>query len=148
MGADYRILGRDSTIRVTQNGLLLAETAAVKVWDFKPVVTLLSEGFIGEAAKRHREIAEEVAVTYSVQPEGSQVMQMQYAVWQRARSGQANNLQINIGFRLLFPSGTVVKIMVPDLKFDDIGNMSNPGREAFVAMTFSAKAGTYVPSFT
>jgi hypothetical protein len=148
MGADYRILGRDSTMRVTQDGILLAETTALKVWDFKPVVSLISEGFIGEAAKRHREIFDEVAVTYTVEPEGKEILHMQYAVYQRARSGQANDLQINVGFRLLFPSGSIVKLTIPDLRFDDIGNLSNPGREAFNTMTFSAKSDRYIPSFT
>jgi hypothetical protein len=146
--SDYRILGRDTSLRLTKNGVWMSETTAIKNIDVKPVVTLLSEGFLGEAAKRHVEIFDEVDVSFSVEPEGKQIFQTQYAIYQRARSGGVQNLQINLGFRLLFPSGTIVKLTVPDLKFGNIGDISNSSREAFVAMSFSAKATKYIPSFT
>ena len=87
MANDFRILGRDTTLRMTQNGVLLNETTAIKVSNFKPVVTLLSEGFLGEAAKRHREIFDEIDVGFTVEPEGSQIFQMQYQLYLRARTG-------------------------------------------------------------
>ncbi len=144
---DFRILGRDVTLRLTQDGTLLNETTAVKVSSFKPIVTLLSEGFLGENAKRHREIFDEVDVSFSVEPEGVQIFQMQYALYLRARQGSAPQVQINLGFRLAFPGGRVFKITVPNLKFSDIGNLENPGRESFSAMTFAAKSDRYVPIF-
>lgn len=148
MPNDFRILGRDITLRLTQGGVLLSETTALKVASFKPVVTLLSEGFIGEAAKRHREIFDEVDVAFTVEPEGTQLFQMQYALYQRARTGQAPaSTQVNIGFRLAFPSGAIFKISVPDLKFSDIGNVDIGSRESFAGMTFAAKSDRYIPLF-
>ncbi len=134
-------------MRLTQNGALLAETTALKDINFKLMQTLISEGFIGEAAKRHREIFDEVDVSFSVEPEGVQIFQMQYALYLRARQGSAPQVQINLGFRLAFPGGRVFKITVPNLKFSDIGNLENPGRESFSAMTFAAKSDRYVPIF-
>ena len=145
--ADYRILGRDTTLRLTQGGVLLAETQAIKNLDFKLVLTLLSEGFLGEAAKRHREIFDEIDLSFGVEPEGKEIFQMQYAVYQRARNGGVQTVQINMGFRLQFPSGQIIRMTVPDLKFGNIGDISNSGREAFVAMAFTAKSDRYIPSF-
>ena len=146
MPGDSRILGRDSTMRLTSNGALLAETAALKVTKFNPIQTLISEGFIGEAAKRHREIFDEVDVSWDVEPEGREIFEMQYGIYQRARQG-ASNLVITVGFRLAFPSGTVVRITVPDIKFGTNGDLNNPGRESFLTMAFAGKAGKYIPNF-
>jgi hypothetical protein len=142
--ADYRILGRDTSLRLTQDGVLLQETSAIKNIDFKPEITLNSEGFIGEGADRHREIFKAVDVSFGIEPEGQQILQMQFALYQRARSGQANKLQINLGYRLLFPSGTIVRITLPDLKFSDIGGLVNAGRESMLTMSFAAKTDRYI----
>jgi hypothetical protein len=144
MAADYRILGRDTSLRLTQDGTLLQETSAIKNIDFKPEITLNSEGFLGEAGDRHREIFKAIDVSFGVEPEGIQILQMQFALYQRARSGQANNLQINLGYRLLFPSGAIVRITLPDLKFSDIGGLVNAGRESFLTMSFAAKTDRYI----
>ena len=146
MANDFRILGRDTTLRMTMNGALQSETTAIKVSSFKPVVTLLSEGFLGESAKRHREIFDEIDVGFSVEPEGKQIFQMQQELYLRARTGQST-VQINLSFRLAFPSGAIFKISVPDLKFSDIGNVDFSSREAFVGMTFAAKSDRYIPLF-
>jgi hypothetical protein len=146
MANDFRILGRDTTLRMTQNGVLLNETTAIKVASFKPVVTLLSEGFLGEAAKRHREIFDEIDTGFTVEPEGTQIFQMQLALYNRARTGQST-IQLNLAFRLAFPSGAIFKISIPDLKFSDIGNVDISSREAFVGMTFAAKSDRYIPLF-
>jgi len=119
--ADYRILGRDSTMRLTQDGALLAETSALSNIELRLVQTLLSEGFLGESAKRHREIFDEVDISWSVEPEGKEILQMQNAVYQRARTGQGN-LQINLGLRLAFPSGFSARLTIPDLKFGANGD--------------------------
>jgi hypothetical protein len=143
---DYRVLGRDATLRLTQGNVLLAETTAIKDINFKVVQTLISEGFIGEAAKRHREVFDEVDLTFNVEPEGKEILEMQYAIYQRARGGQ-NDLQINVGFRIAFPSGVIARITVPDLKFGQNGDLAVPNRESFITMAFAAKSSKYIPSF-
>jgi len=145
--SDYRVLGRDTTLRLTQSGLMLAETTAIKNLDFGPEFTLLSEGFLGEATERHREVFKAVDVSFSVEPEGSEIFLMQYAIYQRARSGQANNLQINLGYRIMFPSGHIIRITLPDLRFSDPGKLANAGRESFLTQSFAAKTDRYLPAF-
>lgn len=142
--ADYRILGRDVTIRMTSGGTLISEITAIKSGNFKPVVSLLSEGFLGEPAKRHREVFEEVQVGISFDPEGKDAFAMQLDVYNRSRQGQVNPVKINISFRYQFPSGSIVKITVPDVQFEDIGSVDISGREAFVGMTLSGKSDRYI----
>ena len=148
MTSDYRVLGRDTNIRVTQRGILLTEITAIKNLDFGPELTLLSEGFLGESAERHREVFKAVDVNFVVEPEGEQIFQLQYAIYQRARSGQANDLQINLGYRIQFPSGVIFRLTLPDLRFSDDGKLANAGRESFLAMSFAAKTDRYIPNFT
>jgi hypothetical protein len=144
MANDFRVIGRDITLRATEGGQLLSEITAVKDLTFKLTLKLLSEGFLGESALRHREVFDEVQLTWGIEPEGKQVFGLIADVYQRARTGQANPVQINIGFRIQFPSGTIVRITVPDIQFDDIGNLNVSGRDAFAAMTFSGKSNRYI----
>jgi len=53
-------------------------------------------------------------------------------------------VQINMGFRIQFPSGTIVRVTVPDIQFDDIGNLNVSGRDAFAAQTFSGKSNRFI----
>ena len=142
--SDFRVLGRDVTLRATEGGILLAETTAIKNLQFKINIKLLSEGFLGEAALRHREIFDDVGLTWGWEPEGVQVLSLCRDVYERSRTGQANPVQINIGFRIQFPSQAIARITVPDLQFDDIGNLNISGRDAFADMTFSGKSNRYI----
>jgi len=148
MSSDYRVLGRDTNIRVTQSGILLTEITAIKNLDVGPELTLLSEGFLGEQAERHREVFKAVDVSFVVEPEGESIFRLQNAIYQRARSGQANALQINLGYRIQFPSGVIFRMTLPDLKFSDPGKLANAGRESFLAMSFAGKTDRYIPNFT
>ena len=142
--SDFRVLGRDVTLRATEGGILLAETTAIKNLQFKINIKLLSEGFLGEAALRHREIFDDVGITWGWEPEGKEVFGLVNDVYERSRTGQANPVQINIGFRIQFPSQVIARITVPDVQFDDIGNLNVSGRDAFLDMTFSGKSNRYI----
>jgi hypothetical protein len=142
--SDFRVLGRDITLRATEGGVLLNETTAIKNLTFKAVVKLISEGFLGEAALRHREIFEEVQIAWGWEPESKQVFGLVRDVYERSRTGQANPIQINMGFRIQFPSQVIARITVPDIQFDDIGNLNMSGRDAFADMTFSGKSDRYI----
>ena len=146
MANDFRVLGRDITLRATENGLLLAEMSAIKNLQFKINIKLLSEGFLGESALRHREIFDDVGLTWGIEPEGPSSIVLMGDIYQRARTGQANPVQINMGFRIQFPSQKIVRITVPDIQFDDIGNLDVSSRDAMLAQTFSGKSDRYIPS--
>jgi hypothetical protein len=146
MGSDYRVLGRDTNLRLTQNGILLAETQAISNVDFKLVQTVISSGFLGEVAKRHREVFDEVDASWTLEPEGVQVFEMVNAIYTRARSGMASTVQINLMFRLLFGNGAICRMTIPDLKFATNGDVNNGGRDTFVKMAFAAKSDRYILS--
>ena len=142
--SDFRVLGRDITLRMTEDGSLLKESTAIQKLSFKINLKLLEEGFLGEGAQRHREIFDSVGLMWSVEPEGKEIFLLIYDVYQRARTGQANPPKINMGFRIQFASGATVRITVPDIQFDDIGNLDISGRDAFAAQTFSGKSDRYI----
>ena len=142
--SDFRGIGRDVTLRATSNGSLLKETTAIKNMTFKVAIKLLSEGFLGESALRHREVFEEIQVGWGWEPEGKEAFGLVRDVYERSRTGQANPVQINISFRVQFPSGVIARFTVPDVQFDDVGNLNISGRDAFLDQTFSGKSDRYI----
>ena len=141
---DFRVLGRDITLRMTEDGALLKESTAIQKLTFKINIKLLEEGFLGEGAQRQREIFDSVGLAWSVEPEGKEIFLMIYDVYQRARQGTANPPKINMSFRIQFANGATVRISVPDIQFDDIGNLDVTGRDAFAMQTFSGKSNRYL----
>ena len=145
--SEYRILGKEVTVRITSGGVLQTEITAIKDMTWKPVIKLITEGYLGEIAQRHREIFDEIMGSFNVVPEGNQAFKLQKAVYDRARTASANPIQINVGFRLQFPSGTVVRITNPDVKLEQVGDLNFSGRDAFGNMAFAYKGSSYIPSF-
>jgi len=145
--ADFRILGSETTLRITQGGLLLAEITTVKDITWKVGIKLITEGYLGELANRHREIFEECSGTFNVVPENTTPFNLQQVIYNRARQAGANDVQVNIGIRLQFPSGSLFRVTFPDIHFETIGDFNAPSRDAFDTMAFSWKATKYIPAF-
>jgi hypothetical protein len=47
----------------------------------------------------------------------------------------------------MFPSGQIIRITLPDLRFSDPGKLANAGRESFLTQSFAAKTDRYIPAF-
>ena len=145
--ADFRILGSETTVRITKDGQLLSEITTIKEQTFKIGIKLITEGYLGEVANRHREIFEECSGAFSIVPENETPFQLQEAIYNRARRAGANDTIINLGIRLAFPSGVIFRVTFPDLHFETIGDFNAPSRDAFTTMAFSWKTTKYIPSF-
>lgn len=145
--ADFRILGSETTIRLTANGTLQSEITTVKDFSWKVGIKLITEGYLGELANRHREIFEECSGAFAIVPETTQAFLLQQQVYNRARQAGAADVQINIGIRLQFPSGQVFRVTFPDVHFETIGDFNSPARDSFDTMSFSWKSTKYVPAF-
>ena len=145
--ADFRLLGSETTVRLTKDGALLSEITTVKDVNFKIGVKLITEGYLGELANRHREIFEECSGSFNIVPENNSAFQLQKGVYLRALQAGASDLQVNLGLKLAFPSGVMVKLTFPDLHFETTGDFSAPSRDAFTTMAWSWKTTKYIPSF-
>ena len=145
--ADFRLLGNETTVRITQNGQLQSEITTVKDVTFKIGIKLITEGYLGELANRHREIFEECSGSFAIVPENEAAFQMQQNIYQRALQAGANDTLINLGIRLAFPSGVIFRVIFPDLHFETIGDFNAPSRDAFTTMAFAWKSTKYIPSF-
>lgn len=145
--ADFRILGSETTLRITSGGLLLSEITTVKDVTWKVGIKLITEGYLGELANRHREIFEECSGTFNVVPEGTTVFSLQQQIYNRARQAGANDVQVNLGLRLQFPSSAIFRVTFPDLHFEAIGDFNAPSRDAFVTMAYTWKSTKYIPAF-
>jgi hypothetical protein len=145
--AELRILGRETTLRITSGGLLLSEITTVKDVTWKLGIKLITEGYLGESANRHREIFEECSGTFNIVPEGTSALSLQQEIYNRARQAGVNDVQVNLGLRLQFPSGALFRVTFPDIHFEAIGDFNAPSRDAFVTMAFTWKSTKYIPSF-
>lgn len=140
---EYRILGKSVQVRVTQGGVILSEISAIKAFTFETRQRIITEGYLGETAQRQDEIFDEVGGSFSVHPEGTDILQLQKTIADRARARTANPTQVSASFRVSFPQGTIARIVIPDMKFDPIPfNVS--GRDAYVDMSFTYKATQYL----
>jgi len=145
--ADFRILGSETTLRITSGGLLLADITTVKDFTYKLGLKLIDEGYLGELANRQREVFEKCSGGFNIVPEDLTPFQLQNTVYLRARKAGANDTQINLGIRLEFPSGALFRVTFPDLHFDNLGDFNSPGRDVFDTMAFSWSTTKWIPSF-
>ena len=145
--ADFRILGSETTLRITSGGRLLSEITTVKDFTYKLGLKNISEGYLGEMANRHREVFEECSGGFNIVPENLTPFQLQNAVYLRARQAGANDTQINLGIRLEFPSGALFRVTFPGLTFENLGDFNSPSRDAFDTMNFSWKTDKWIPAF-
>jgi hypothetical protein len=145
--ADFRLLGNEVTLRLVSNGSLLSEITAIKDVTWKVGIKLISEGYLGENANRHREIFEECSGAFAIVPENEAPFTLQQSIYKRALQAGANDVQINLGVRLAFPSGVIFRVTFPDVHFETVGDFNQSGRDTFAAMSYSWKSTKYVPSF-
>lgn len=145
--ADFRILGSETTLRITSGGLLLSEITTVKDFTYKLGLKNIAEGYLGEPANRHREVFEECSGGFSIVPENLTPFDLQNIVYLRARQAGANDKQINLGIRLQFPSGSIFRVTFPNLTFENLGDFNAAGRDVFDVMNFTWKTDKWIPSF-
>jgi hypothetical protein len=143
--SELRILGKSVTVRFTRSGVLLKSMTAIKDFTFTPSQKILTEGYLGETAQRQDEIFEEVAGSFSIVPENADMLDLQRMIVDRSTRRQANDETVNCTFRVQFPNTQVARITIPDMKFDPIP-FAVSGRDAYVSMSFSFKATTYLLS--
>ena len=139
---ETRVFGRDTSVRVIQDGNLLSEFSAVDSWTFDVNVKRVEEGYIGETANRQDEIYESVSGSIPIKVEGPDALRLQEAIALRATRRSNPQVKIDLVFRISFPNGVIARIAVKDVKFETVP-LNQGGRESYLAMTLNWKA----PSF-
>lgn len=143
--AEFRVFGKEVSIRITRSNALLREITAIRSFTFETRQRIITEGYLGETAMRQDEIFDEVGGSFTIVPEGMEVLDLQQLIQQRSSRRIANDEQVSATFRVQFPSGVIARFTVPDMKFDPIPiNVSS--RDAYVDMTFTYKASSYILS--
>lgn len=143
--SEFRIMGKSVQIRLTRSGTLLKSITATKNFTFEPRQRIVTEGYLGETAQRQDEIFDEVGGSFTIVPEGAEVLDLQQMIVDRATRRIANDEKVSCTFRISFPDGTINRITIPDMKFDPIP-FTVGGRDAYVEMSFTFKAATYLRS--
>lgn len=143
MAAEFRIFGKEVTIRLTQAGKLLGTITAIKNFVFQTDHRIISEGYLGETSMRQDEIFDGVSGSFSVNPEDQTPLLLQQLIATRAQRRIAQEEEVNCTFRAAFPNGQTPKITIPDMHFDPIP-FNVGARDAYVEMSFSYKASKYI----
>ena len=142
MSDELRLLGREVTLRVSQDNTLKRESTAVKSTTVEVGTKLISEKYLGESGARQDEIFEEMRGNAHFHITGAELLQLQNDVYTRSRKRTANPTVISLGFRCEFPDGTIARISVPDVKFEPIP-FNATAQDAYVEMTLTWKAERY-----
>lgn len=143
MAQEQRIFGKEVTIRFTRSGDLVAEITAIKNFVFETRQRIITDQYLGETAARQDEIFDEVGGSFTVHPEGTEVLELQQLIAERSQRRLAVDEEINCTFRADFPNGATPRITIPDMHFDPIPfNVS--ARDAYVDMSFTYKATGYL----
>ena len=140
--SETRVFGRDTTLRLIQDGQLITEVTAIRSWTFDVNVKRVEEHYLGETAARQDEIFESVSGNIPFHVEGPSALKLQKAIADRATKRSNPQPQFDISLRIAFPSGVVARINVADIKFDPIP-LNQSGRENYLEMTLNWKAPKY-----
>lgn len=141
--SEYRILGKSVRVLVTRDGDIVSEITAIRNFTFQTGHRILTENYLGETSARHDEIFDEVTGSFTVNPEGPDILSLQELITNRSTERTADPEQVSATFRITFPTGVIRRISIPNLKFDPIP-LNIGGRDAYVEMSFSFKSNGYL----
>jgi len=145
MAQEFRLFGKEVTIRLVRSGELITSITAIKNFTFEPRQRIITESYLGETANRQDEIFDEVGGSFSVHPESSEILELQRMIVDRATRRVVTDEEVQATFRLQFPNGEAPRITIPDMHFDPIP-INVGARDAYVEMSFSYKATGYILS--
>jgi hypothetical protein len=143
MANEFRVFGKEVTIRFTRSGNIISEITAIKNFTFETRQRIITDQYLGETASRQDEIFDEVGGSFTVHPEGTDILELQKLIADRSQRRQSVDEEINCTFRIAFPNGASPKITIPDMHFDPIP-LNVPNRDAYVEMSFTYKATGYL----
>lgn len=140
--ADNRLKGQDVVVRITRQGRLEAQITAVKDFAINVDAASIQEGYLGEPEDRFDDIVNGCSGSITVAHEGPEVLRLvQFIIDRAQRKIVGDDAKINVTARFNFPDGRRPRVMVRDLKFDQIP-IGASGRAEYVNTTFSFKAPT------
>lgn len=142
MSDELRLLGREVSLRLSQNNVLKRESTAIKSTTIEVGTKLLSEKYLGESGARQDEIFEEIRGNAHFHITGTELLALQNDVYKRSRKRTANPTVFSMTFRCEFPDGSIARISVPDVKFEPIP-FNVTAQDAYVEMTLTWKAERY-----
>lgn len=142
MANEFRVFGKEVTIRLTRAGEIIAEITAIKNFTFETRQRIITDQYLGEGSSRQDEIFDEVGGSFTVHPEGTDILELQRLIADRSTRRLAVDEEVNCTFRVAFPDGSNPKITISDMHFDPIP-LNVPSRDAYVEMSFTYKATGY-----
>lgn len=139
--AELRIRGQEVSIRITRGNTPQASITAIKDFTIQLDLAQLDEGYLGETTNRKDDIFNGVSGSFTVHPEGQDILLLNDFIKRRAqRDPSTINQKVNCTARLTFPNGDTPRVLISDMKFGPIP-LTVSGRDAYVTngYTYSAE---------
>lgn len=137
MGAT-RLTGQNAEVQITENGQLLDTLTAIVSADFTVKIKLLTQGYLGETTERKDDIFMGVGGKMKLHLENKDWGRLLRSIVNRARRRQTNE-QINVSWRMTYPTGEVQKFVIGNVFFSDIP-VGFSARDAYVEVDLNFEA--------
>jgi len=114
-----RIKGQEVDVLMMDNGQMVGSLTAIKSFDFKFQLELMSEGYLGERTERKDSIFKGVSCSMEVHHDDRQALALFVRIVEKAKR-RVPGSTINIKATLNYPDGTRARIFIPDVEFGEI----------------------------
>lgn len=117
--AGNRIKGQEVDILLLENGQMVGSLSAVKSFEMKFQLEIMSEGYLGERTERKDSIFKGVSASMEVNHDDRAALGLFARIVEKAKR-RVPGATINIKATLNYPDGTRARIIIPDVEFGEI----------------------------
>lgn len=114
-----RIKGQEVDVLMMENGQLVGSLSAVKSFEFKFQLEIISEGYLGERTERKDSIFKGISCSMEINHDDRAALSLFSRIVEKAKR-RVPGATINIKATLNYPDGTRARILIPDVEFGEI----------------------------
>ena len=114
-----RIKGQEVEVLLIVDNQILRSITAIKSFEMKYQLELLSEGYLGEKTERKDSIFKGIGASLEINFADKDVFDLFSKVVDKAKR-RTPGTKVNIKATLVFPNGQRTRILIPDVEFGEI----------------------------
>jgi len=137
-----RIKGQETVVTILKDGELQARIDSISDAEVTFELEISEEGYLGETSNRFDSIFNGMTIRAVGHMTNLQLLQLADGIVARAQRRAGGAVRIDMGLSLVFPSGDLVTISIPDCQFQSIP-VTDGGREEYIQWTLEAKASEF-----
>ena len=135
-----RVKGQESFLTIVRDGVLEARIDSIKEMTVTLDIDITDEEYLSETANRFDEVFKGVSFSAKAHMANGQAIRLAEAITRRAR--RFVNVRIDIATTLVFPSGELLTIELPDVKMGSFP-LSIGSRSDYVSIDLEGKTSDF-----